>query len=128
MRKVEGRWVRRLIWLSAAGSAAGYLLTTGILAARRPLWNDELFTYYIATRPTLGDVWSFLLTGAEQLPPFFYIITRTGPAILGESAFSLRISEMLGVAVAALSVYVFAARRASRVCAAAGAIFLLCTS
>jgi len=112
----------------AAGLLAGYFGITGVLCARRLLWNDELFTYYIAARPTLGDVWSFLLTGAEQLPPFFYVITRTGPAILGESAFSLRIFEMLGVAVAALSVCVFAARRASRVCAAAGAIFLLCTS
>src|SRR5262249_54365614 len=73
------------------------------------------------------DVWHFLLTGAEQLPPFFYVITRTGIAILGLSGFSLRISEMLGVGVAALSVYWFAARRATSLCAAAGAIFLLCT-
>jgi 4-amino-4-deoxy-L-arabinose transferase-like glycosyltransferase len=43
------------------------------------------------------------------------------------SEFSLRIPEMLGVGVAALSVYWFARRHTSPVTAAAGAIFLLCT-
>jgi hypothetical protein len=125
MERSRARWPP---WLAAGGLIGGYFVITGTLSARRPLWNDELFTYYIAARPTLPDVWAVLLTGAEQLPPFFYLITRTGLALFGISEFSLRVFEMLGVAAAALSVFFFARHRASSVSAAAGAIFLLCTS
>src|SRR5258708_22103612 len=127
-RRMERSRARWPAWLAVAGLIGGYFVITGALSARRPLWNDELFTYYIAARPTLSDVWAVLLTGAEQLPPFFYLITRTGLALFGISEFSLRVFEMLGVAAAALSVFFFARHRASSVSAAAGAIFLLCTS
>src|SRR5437763_7614908 len=123
-RPIEQSCARWPAWLALAGLIAGYLVLTGVLSSGRLLWNDELFTYYIATRPTLRDVWATLLTGAEQLPPFFYVITRTGLAIFGVSEFSFRVFEMLGVAVAALSVYCFARRRVSSISAAAGAIFL----
>ena len=127
-RRIERNPARWSAWLTVAGLGAAYLAMTGTLITRRVLWNDELFTYYIAVRPTLRDVWHTLLTGAEQLPPFFYAVTRSGIAIFGLSTFSLRISEMFGVGVAALTVYWFSARRTSSVCATAGAIFLLCTA
>jgi mannosyltransferase len=110
------------------GAAAAYFAITGLIAARRPFWNDELFTYYIAMRPSLRDVWSFLLTGAEQLPLLFYIVTRADISIFGSSEFALRLPALIGLAVAALSVYWFASRRVSPIHAASGAFFLLCTS
>lgn len=127
-RRIEGTWARWPAWLTIAILIAVYIFLTGTLSARRPLWNDELFTYYIAARPSFGNVWDFLLTGAEQLPPLFYVITRTGLGMFGVSELSLRLFEMLGVAVAALSVYCFTVRRVSSTSAAAGAVFLLCTS
>ena len=31
-------------------------LLTIVFARRKLLWNDELYTYYIATLPSLGDI------------------------------------------------------------------------
>jgi len=127
-RRIERNRARWSAWLTVASLSVAYLAMTSTLISCRALWNDELFTYYIAVRPTFRDVWHTLLTGAEQLPPFFYAVMRSGIAIFGLSEVSLRISEMFGVGVAALSVYWFSARRTSTVCAMAGAIFLLCTA
>ena len=127
-RLIERTWARWPAWLAVSGLIAAFFVLTGSISARRPLWNDELFTYYTAIRPAFRDVWAVLLTGAEQSPPLFYVITRAGLSLFGVSEFGLRVFQTLGVAVAALSVYWFARCRASSVCAAAGAIFLLCTS
>lgn len=70
-----------------------YLPVTLVLAARKLLWNDELFTFYIAGRPNIGDIWTALLTGAEQIPPAFYWITRP---FMGHSAAAMRVPEVLG--------------------------------
>jgi len=50
----------------AAGLVALYALAVGSLAARAPLWNDELYTWYFAQLPTMADVWDKLGTGVEQ--------------------------------------------------------------
>ena len=52
------------------------LAGTLVIAARRPLWSDELYTYYIATLPSFSSVWRALLTGHEQIPLGFYAIER----------------------------------------------------
>src|SRR5947207_15075197 len=127
-RRIEGKWTRWPVLLSLASLIAGYFLITWAISSRRLLWHDELITYYLATRPDFRDVWTALLTGAEQTPPLFYVLTRTAIAMLGVNPLSLRLFEMLGVGTAALSIYVFAARRVPRLCAAAGAILFLSTS
>ena len=57
----NGTWllIAVLVLLAAA---------TAVLADRKPLWNDELFTYYISRLPGVGDMWSTLGTGVEQTP------------------------------------------------------------
>ena len=79
-----------------AGSVLALLLVvlvaaTALLAARAPLWNDELFTYYIAGLPSAGDVWSELATGVEQTPFSFYLVTRAATHILGDQPLALRV-------------------------------------
>ncbi len=44
-----------------------YFGATSVLASRKPMWNDELFTYFIAQAPTLSGIWSALLTGADRI-------------------------------------------------------------
>jgi 4-amino-4-deoxy-L-arabinose transferase-like glycosyltransferase len=127
-RWFERSWTRWPFWCAVTGLILGYLVITGMLSARRPLWYDELITYYVASRPTLRDVWAVLLTGAEQSPPLFYLITRAALSVFGVSAQSLRLVEMFGIGVTALSIYFFARRGVSRISASAGAVFLLCTA
>ena len=81
------------------------------LAARAHLWNDELYTWYFARLPTMGDVWDQLSTGVEQLPPFFYVLTRASLAIFGDNAIALRVPSLLGLALGCACVWVVVARR-----------------
>ena len=56
--------------------SVGYFALTWFFAARKLLWNDELYTSYVATQPTMQDVWGALTAGGEQTPPLFYAMTR----------------------------------------------------
>lgn len=117
---------RRLLPHAALAGAvlAGAVLAAGALvAARRPLWNDELFTWHFAHLPTFGDVWRELGSGAEQLPPFYYALTRVTLDLLGSSAFALRVPALAGFALMAVCLFAFVARRASPLHGAIAVLF-----
>ena len=97
-----------------AGLVALYLLAVGSLAARAQLWNDELYTWYFAQLPTLGDVWDELSTGVEQIPPFYYVLTRASlGARSATDEVALRIPSMLGFLLACTCLFAVVARRTS---------------
>ena len=95
----------------AAGMVAMYLLAVGSLAVRAPLWNDELYTWYFAQLPTMGDVWDELSMGAEQIPPFYYAVTRTSLFLLGDTEIALRAPSVLGFLLACTCLFAVVARR-----------------
>jgi hypothetical protein len=95
----------------AAGAVGLYALAAGSLALRAPLWNDELYTWYFARLPTMGDVWDELSTGVEQIPPFYYVLTRTSLALFGDGQVALRIPSLLGFLLACACLFVLVARR-----------------
>ena len=77
----------------------------------KPLWHDELFTYYISQAPSL----SALLRDTRLVdlnPPLSYLATRLSYSIFGISTLSCRLPEMLGFLLAMLSLYLFVRRRA----------------
>jgi hypothetical protein len=97
----------------AAGLVALYALAVGSLAVRAQLWNDELYTWYFAQLPTLGDVWDGLSTGVEQIPPLYYVVVRGSLALFGDNALALRIPSLLGFLLACSCVFAIVARRTS---------------
>jgi 4-amino-4-deoxy-L-arabinose transferase-like glycosyltransferase len=97
----------------AAGLVALYLLAAGSLAARAPLWNDELYTWYFAQLPTMADVWDKLGTGVEQIPPLYYVLVRGSLGLFGDDQLALRLPSMLGFLLAIVCVFVAVARRTS---------------
>jgi len=99
---------RRLWFL--AGFSILYLGVTSLVASQRPLWNDELYTLYIARLHSMTDVWEALSTGAEQLPPFFYLLTRASLALLGTNELSLRLPEVVGFWIMALCLFRFVSK------------------
>src|SRR4051794_37608190 len=99
-------------WLLIALSAV-VLCATLLLDSQRPFWNDELFTVYIARQPAFHDVWKVLMTGAEQLPPLFFAITRASTSLLGQSRVAYRLPETLGFLVMSLCALQFVRRRTS---------------
>jgi 4-amino-4-deoxy-L-arabinose transferase-like glycosyltransferase len=94
--------------------SAVYLAATSVLAVRRPLWNDELYTYHFAQVPALTDLWRALDTGADQAPPLSYVVTRASLGTFGASAFALRLPEILAFLLFCICMYAFVARRTTR--------------
>ena len=82
-----------------------------IVSARRLLWNDELFTYYIATLPSFSEVWAALLTGQEQTPPAYYAIVRGTLAIFGNNSIALRLPSLIGFLLLAVALFKFVSFR-----------------
>jgi 4-amino-4-deoxy-L-arabinose transferase-like glycosyltransferase len=104
-----------------------YFAVAVTLARIKTPWNDELFTVYIARRPTLRDVWDALLTGAEQLPILFYVITRGSVALLGRTHLGIRSPEIFGFWLMSIGVYVFVRRVSSSAWALVAMVFPLVT-
>lgn len=105
----------------------GYGISTYLLARGKHLWNDELYTYYIAKLPTMAEVWQALLSGGEQTPPFFYILTRASISLFGLNSFALRLPEMIGFWIMCVCLFIIVARRTSNFYALLAAIFPLIT-
>jgi len=100
------------VWVLAVFSIT-YFAITSVLAWHKLLWNDELFTLYIARLPTYADIWSFLASGVEQLPPTFHILARLCVKLFGVNPWALRLPEILGVGVMSLCLFVVVSRRSS---------------
>jgi hypothetical protein len=113
-------------WLLGIFTAL-YLIVVGLIAARKQLENDELFTLNIARLPSLGEVWAALLTGAEQLPPFFYVLTRASISSFGESSLALRLPAILGFLVMNLCLFRFVSRRSTALYGVIAMLFTLTT-
>lgn len=88
-----------------------YFSVTCLLASRKLLWNDELFTLYISRLSSISEVWSALMTGAEQLPPFFYVVTRSSLALFGTSPLSIRLPEVIGFWILSVCLFRFVSKR-----------------
>ena len=99
---------------------------TLVLAHRKPLWNDELFTYYIS-RLSIGDMWSTLATGVEQTPLTFYVATRASLDVLGDGGIAMRLPELLGFLLMSVCVFLFVERRSSPLYALIAVIFPIAT-
>jgi hypothetical protein len=109
-------------WCLGLGVAA--LTAVACLRARaRPLWYDELFTFYLAQLPTVGDLWAALAGGADLNPPLHYLAVRGTMALLGPGPLALRLPSVAGYAVMSLCLYRFAARRLGPSGALAAAAF-----
>jgi hypothetical protein len=105
-----------------------YVAVTIVFAQRKLMWNDELYTYYMARLPTMSDVWGALMSRGEQTPPFFYWTTRVSFALFGVNNLSVRLPEILGFWVMLAALYVFVARRGSSLSGLCAAAFPLVTN
>jgi hypothetical protein len=90
------------------------LVYFGIMLAfawHKRFWYDELFTYYIATMPSVGDIRHALAIPLDNHPLPFYLVTRAALNILGNEHVAARLPGMVGVWLAAVCLFVFVARR-----------------
>lgn len=124
----DTRGVDRLGGPLFAGLLVVYALLTWTLSRRKLMWNDELYTYYIARLPSMHDVWNALMARGEQTPPLFFAITRLSFRLFGVNQFSIRLPEILAFLAMMVCLYVFARRRMSSMSALCTAAFPLVTT
>jgi hypothetical protein len=87
-----------------------YLPVTVLLASRKHLWNDELFTYYIAQLAGFSQIWEALLTAADQNPPLFYWLTHVSMKAPVGSLLAIRLPEVLGFWLMGICLIAFVSR------------------
>jgi hypothetical protein len=118
---------RRRVWF-LIGFTILYLALTCVTASKRMLWNDELFTLYTSRLPTFSDIWSALSTGADQIPPFFHLLTRASFSVLGIFELSVRLPEVVGFWIMSLCLFYFVSKRSSALYGFAAMLFPLATA
>ncbi len=90
-----------------------YLYAVSILAARQPLWFDEILTYYISNLGGPRTIVAALLAKAENHPPLDYLARHFSMSLFGGSELAFRLPSIIAMLVAALCLYVIVLRRTS---------------
>jgi hypothetical protein len=103
--------VRRPAFWLVSGFSALYFAGSCTLAARAPLWYDELFTFHLARLARWTDLWPALASGTDCNPPLCYLLTRLSRLAFGEGPLAERLPGLLGFWVMSLCLYRFVARR-----------------
>lgn len=85
-----------------------YFLVTA-LQARRELWHDELYTYYIAKAPSLSLL--FQEIRLDLNPPLIYLADRASLHFIGDNAYAARLPSILAFLFGSICFYAFAARQ-----------------
>ena len=117
----------RKLWL-LCGFSVVYWISTCLLALRKLIWNDELFTLYTSRLPKISDIWASLLTGADQISPLFPLITRASFSLFGVNSLSVRLPEVLGFWVMSLCLFHFVCKRSSALHGCAAMLLPLVTA
>lgn len=112
--------------LGLAGFSVMYFAVAAKLASRRLLWEDEFFTLYLS-RLSPGEMWTALLTGADQHPPVFYWLTHLCLSIFGTHHLSIRIPAIFGVWLMCVCIYFIVSHRTSVIYGIAAMIMPLLT-
>jgi len=105
-----------------------YACVTVLNALRRPLWFDELFTFYVARLASIRDVWWALSSGFDPNPSLPYLLTRFSHDLLGSGPVATRLPAILGFWLMCVCVFWFVRRRASALAAAAAMALPLVTT
>lgn len=100
-------------WQAVAIPALAVLLYAAavIFSGARPFWHDELYTFYIAQAPTLGQM--FHQIRLDLNPPLEYLVVRGSISVFGTSEYAARLPSILAFFVASGCLYWFMKRRFS---------------
>lgn len=109
-------WSAYLAVVRVAPLAMVLLLAAGVLgrAVAKPLWHDELFTYYLANNTTPSGLWHALATAADLNPPLYHWSVQLLSNVFGPGPLATRLPAALGFVTATYALYVFVRRRLDR--------------
>lgn len=114
---------RLLLWTLAVVLPAMALSTS----AARPLWYDELYTYYVAREPSIGAVFTALLAGADTNPPVDYLLRHLSLRAFGDTPIAFRLPSVLAFIVGLFAIHAYVRPRVSRTAAVAAFVLPVAT-
>ena len=85
---------RRAFWLGVVAAMGGAV----VIAASRPLWFDEIFTWQIATRPNVRELIA-ALGPMDPSPPLHYLFVRGAHALFGTGQLATRLPALVSFLV-----------------------------
>jgi hypothetical protein len=97
-----------VVLISMLGLEARALLR---LASQKPLWYDELLTFYVSNLKPFSLLWRALHEGVDGMPPGYYVMVRMGNVFSGDPHIILRLPSIFGYMLTLLGVYWFARKR-----------------
>ena len=116
-------WPDRLVVPAAAVLAVCYITDVSLQAFMRPLWFDELISYYVTLLPDLGTLWEALRQTADGQPPVLHLAMRSSHALFGTGEWATRLPSIAAVGAMSWALYVFVGRRAGAVYGIAATLF-----
>src|SRR3954467_12547732 len=96
-------------WIWIAAFTVLYFPLTILRAAARPMWFDELFTFYIS-RMSLGNIWTILSSGIEPNPPLSYWLTHFSMGLFGKNEIAVRLPAIAGYWLMSICLFFFVRR------------------
>ncbi len=100
----EKHWRLGLVLFTGA-----YAVATIARCLHKPLWFDELFTFYISRLPAYQD--RLAAAVYDGSPPFFFSLTHASMRLFGESSLAARLPEIIGFWLMCVSLFLFTRRR-----------------
>jgi hypothetical protein len=94
---------------------------------RRPLWFDELYTFYIAQQPTVARMMEAIRT-VDLNPPLNYFLTRWSIALFGASPWAARLPAIVAFWGGSLAIFALVRRRSSALFAVIGVLLFWSTA
>lgn len=104
-----------------------YFVITGVLAATKLMWFDEIATSYVSRAPTIGDIWTILYYGGDGHPPLSFALVHWSYGLFGQTHLTGRLPFILGFWVMSICIFLFVARRCGALYGAAAMLFPLIT-
>lgn len=112
--------IERRAWVWAMTLVCLFLAAALADACRRPLWYDELNTYYVAIQPGPAAIVQATLDGCDTAPPLYAILAHPLLGVVSNQALALRLPSILGGAIMLFCVFALLRRRSSALYALAG--------
>jgi hypothetical protein len=107
-------------------AAIFFFVFIAIARSMRPLWHDELYTYYIANSPTVARFMA-AVSRLDLNPPLQYVLTRFSLSLLGDSNLAVRIPFIVGFLVGSISLYYFVRQKLGRFYGLTAMLVLWCS-
>jgi Dolichyl-phosphate-mannose-protein mannosyltransferase len=114
-----------MLWLIPA---AIYVAAAIHACLVKPLWHDELFTYYVSRQVSAAGIIQSLLRTEDNLPPLDYLLRHFSMQVFGDSWFSFRLISLLGISLSVWAIREFTANVAGSMAGTLAALAVLGTT